>query len=323
MPHSQPKRDLTPEQFAAVLGDMRPTSVVPVDAGSYNTLHIVTLTDGTRVVVKVPPDPALPCLRYERGILRGEADFYRHAAAVGVPVPDVVRADLDHGTLPGGYLVMSEIPGVSWDRAEVTTEERPALRRELAAHVAALHTVTGPAYGYPGEGSGPLAASWREAFTAMIAAILADAADHAAPLPLPLDEIRAAFDGNASLLDAVTRPALVHFDLWDGNILVHDGGIAGLIDGERMFWGDPLADFASLALFGDIEDDADFLAGYAEAGGAVRIGPGERRRLALYRAYLYLLILVESVPRGYPEADAEGMREFMNPHLVKALDAFR
>ncbi|HEY1174957.1 MAG TPA: aminoglycoside phosphotransferase family protein, partial [Phytomonospora sp.] len=309
--------------FAAVLGDLRPASVVPVEAGSYNTLHVVTLTDGRRVVVKVPPDPASPCLRYERGILRGEADFYRHAASVGVPVPAVVRVDLDHGTLPGGYLVMSEIPGVSWDRADLTAEERPALRRELAAHVAALHTVTGTAYGYPGEGPGPLAASWREAFTAMVAAILTDAVDHAAPLPLPVAGIRAVFDANAHLLDAVARPALVHFDLWDGNILVHDGRISGLIDGERMFWGDPLADFASLALFGDIEDDAAFLAGYADAGGTAGFGPDERRRVALYRAYLYLLMLVESVPRGYPEADAVGMREFLDPHLLKAVDALR
>ena len=29
--------------------------------------------------------------------------------------------------------------------------------------------------------------------------------------------------------------------------------IGGLIDAERAFWGDPLAEFVSLALFGDID----------------------------------------------------------------------
>lgn len=323
MPLSQPKRDLTPAHLATLLDGLSPTAVTPVDAGTYNTLHTATLADGRRVVVKIPPDPSAPCLRYERGILRGEVDFYRHAATVGVPVPEVIRVDLDGTALPGGYLVMSEIPGVSWDRAELPGADRARLRRELGGHVAALHTVTGPAFGYPGEGPGPLAATWREAFAAMAAAILADAAEHAAPLPLPPAEIGAAFTEHAGLLDAVERPALVHFDLWDGNVLVHDGRVSGLIDGERMFWGDPLADFASLALFCDIEADEDFLAGYAEAGGTVHFGPNERARLALYRAYLYLLMLVESIPRGYPEEDAEGMREFVGPHLLKALAGLR
>ena len=64
----------------------------------------------------------------------------------------------------------------------------------------------------------------------------------------------------APALDEVTVPALVHFDLWPGNILVDrpaDGParIGGLIDGERMFWGDPLADLVSLALLDDIRRD--------------------------------------------------------------------
>jgi len=38
------------------------------------------------------------------------------------------------------------------------------------------------------------------------------------------------------LLDVVRTPRLIHFDLWDGNILVEAGQITGLIDGERAFW---------------------------------------------------------------------------------------
>ncbi|MEV0649524.1 aminoglycoside phosphotransferase family protein [Phytomonospora sp. NPDC050363] len=315
MPLAQPKRTLTPAQLGALLDGLAPVEVVPLEAGTYNTLHTATLAGGSRVVLKVPPDPAAPCLRYERGILRGEADFYVHAASVGVPVPAVIRAALDGGPVEGGYLVMSEIPGVSWDRAELGETDRRRLRRDLGRLVAALHTVTGPAFGYPGEGPGPLTGTWRDAFTAMIAAILTDAADHAAPLPVPLGEIGEAFAASAPLLDEVDRPALVHFDLWDGNILVDGGEISGLIDGERMFWGDPLADFASLALFADIEADADFLHGY---GGPVFTAEA-RRRLAMYRAYLYLLMLVESVPRGYPPEGAQGMRDFVGPHLLKAL----
>src|SRR4051794_19732638 len=84
--------------------------------------------------------------------------------------------------------------------------------------------------------------------------------------------VRAAYGALAE----VTVPRPVHFDLrrgnmWRGNILLDrsagDVRIGGLIDGERMFWGDPLADSVSLALLGDIGRDEAFLEGYREAGG--------------------------------------------------------
>ncbi|MFK4263794.1 hypothetical protein [Streptomyces milbemycinicus] len=65
-----------------------------------------------------------------------------------------------------------------------------------------------------------------------------------------------------------------------------------------MFWGDPVADFVSLALLGNVEDDADFLSGYAAVAGPPRFDGSVRLRLALYRASLYLIMLVEAVPRG-------------------------
>jgi hypothetical protein len=93
----------------------------------------------------------------------------------------------------------------------------------------------------------------------------------------------------------------VHFDLWDGNILVDSGSagrrIGALIDAERAFWGDPLAEFVSLALFADIENDTAFLHGYRAGGGTVTFDRAARQRLSLYQAYLYLIMWVEAVPR--------------------------
>ena len=75
--------------------------------------------------------------------------------------------------------------------------------------------------------------------------------------------------------------------------------IGALIDAERAFWGDPLAEFVSLALYGDIERDTAFLAGYRGAGGAVTFDIAARQRLSLYRTYLNLIMWVEAVPRGF------------------------
>lgn len=47
----------------------------------------------------------------------------------------------------------------------------------------------------------------------MTEAVLADAETYRARLPYPVGDIRTALAGAAPVLDEVTRPALVHFDL--------------------------------------------------------------------------------------------------------------
>jgi aminoglycoside phosphotransferase (APT) family kinase protein len=263
--------------------------------GTFNDVHLVQLADGTRLVVKLPPGPAIRLLRYEYGLAGTEALYYRLASRCeGVAVPAVLAVD-DNG------LVMTHCPGTSLRELErkPSGAEREELRAEIGRQVASLHTITGTGFGYPSNALGPLRQTWREAFLAMVDAVLADAVTYRVALPGPVTEIQALFAAQGAVLDEVTAPVLVHFDLWDGNILVHEGRVGALIDAERAFWGDPLAEFISLALFGDIEQDAAFLRGYRAAGGTVTFNGAARRRLSLYRAYLYLIMWVEAIPRQF------------------------
>jgi aminoglycoside phosphotransferase (APT) family kinase protein len=285
----------------------------PVDGATFNTVHRIRLRDGKGLIVKLAPAPAAPAMSYERDLLRTEALFYRAAEAVA-PVPRVAHTDFTRQAAGGDVLVMTELPGAPWP-GRLPGPERAELRAGLGRIVAAVHRITGPAFGYP---QGKLQASWPAAFTAMLDAVLADAERFAAVLPCPPGRIRSALAAGLPALDDVRRPALVHFDLWPGNVLIGGRRVTGLVDAERAFWGDPLADLVSLALFGDIERDQDFLRGYREAGGTVAFDEPTRRRLALYRCYLYLIMLVETVPRG---GGRPATAKLAAAHLDRALSA--
>ncbi|MGP4045789.1 phosphotransferase family protein [Streptomyces sp. 2A115] len=313
----------------------------PLDGGTYNTVEELVLSDGSRYVLKIPPPPNAAGLAHERELLVSEAEFYRAAATVDVPAPRVVAVCHDASASTGRHLLMTACPGDMWDTFQ--DDEEVLLRRELGRHVARLHRVTGPGFGYPSGALGPLAADWRTAFTVMYEAVLDDARRYEAWLPRPVDEVTRTAKSAYDALDEVAVPRLVHFDLWRGNILVErtqsgrpggggepgvDGlpsanglpSIGGLIDGERMFWGDPLADFVSLALLGDIKQDQDFLTGYQEVGGLAEFTPSARLRLALYRSYLYLIMLTETVPRAAGAEQLAWVRERVAPELTAALD---
>ncbi len=218
---------------------------------------------------------------------------------------------------------MSECAGRPWHllRPPPGRREHDELRAEVGRQVAIVHTITGSGFGYP---SAPLRSSWRAAFLEMADAVLADAGQFAVPLPRPAAQIRELLAAQAPVLDQVQTPVLVHFDLWDGNILVDMGQgaprIGGLIDAERAFWGDPLAEFVSLALFADIEQDPAVLRGYRQAGGTVSFDAAARLRLSLYRAYLYLIMWVEAAPRKSDAARLDRLRHLVLSPLARTLD---
>ncbi|MFB7560115.1 phosphotransferase family protein [Streptomyces brevispora] len=321
--------------LSAVLGSVRvPPKLIssydPLTGGTYNAVTRVGLTDGREWVVKIPPPVAAGAqLGYERDLLVNEVAFCSAAAGLAdrTAVPRVVHSGLDAAAPEGAYVIMTACPGQPWHELtdSMADGEEQRLREDLGRAVGRLHTVPGPGgFGYPSAALGPLASTWRRAFTTMTDAVLDDALTYAARLPRAVPDIRGLLGAASYVLADVTRPALVHFDLWQGNILVagEPGArrIGGIIDGERMFWGDPAADFVSLALFGDIEEDKDFLAGYASAtGGPVEFGDSLRLRLALYRSYLYLIMLVETVPRGTTGEDLEWTWNEVAPRLEAAL----
>ncbi|MEU4688221.1 aminoglycoside phosphotransferase family protein [Actinoplanes sp. NPDC023714] len=261
--------------------------------GGFATVWRVTLDSGDQVVVKVGPPPQARLLGYEKNVLAAEAEYFRlvRERVPGVPVP-LVLATSEAGAEPA-WLITTLLPG----RA-LTEGDSPQARRQLGAALARVHTVTGPHFGYTGDR--PSGDSWPAVFAAMLDQLRADAAHWNVPLP-PLDGLVARYH---DALAEVTRPALLHWDLWDGNVLVApDGSLSGVVDGERYLYGDPLLDLVSPALFRRIEEEPGhpFLAGYA------RTEPWDRPalvRMALYRIHLYTLMLTEGPSRGIP-ADGE------------------
>ena len=276
--------------------------------GTYNTGVQARLQDGRVVVVKISPPSTAPGLAYEAGLLPTEADYFRRTLPLGVPVPEVLAAG--SGIFPGRqHLVMSKLPGQSWSETLRTPSdaERSVLRCQLGRAVALAHQAPCEGFGYTFEREQFRGGTWPDAFGRMMGALLDDAARFGTDLPRPPEEIRGLVVAQRPALAEVEQPVLVHFDLWDGNILVSDDGagpvISGIIDSERALHGDPVFEFPSLSVFSnEVMDprfvvDEDFLSGYCEVSGPLALTDALRARLALYRTYLYLVMLIEVTPR--------------------------
>jgi aminoglycoside phosphotransferase (APT) family kinase protein len=284
--------------------------------GFFNAAHALALADGRELVVKVAPEPGHKLQRCDADLMATEIEFYERALAAGIPMPALRHADAS-----GGVMIMDRLNGLPLPQAKdrMNQTELLVLRRQIGELGALLNTIEGERFGYPRSDRRTQSESWAEAFLAMIDDVLADNADFAIELPRPAAEIRAAVAAHRPLLDAVTRPALVHFDLWDGNIFVHQGDsgweVEGLIDGERAFYGDALAELVWLTGFIPPEERAAVLDGYLGR----ELTDDEQRRLCLYRIYVWLILTCEGTARGYPPKEIAERHAWSSEMLDKDL----
>ena len=226
-----------------------------LDGGEIGSVHRVDLMDGRRVVAKTAGTD-----------LRTEATMLRHLAEHGLAVPEVYHATEE-------LLVLEFVAGES----EIT----PAVERDLADRLAALHAESAPTFGFPVDTltgkldlSNPRTDDWPTFFGEHR---LGDMAEQAVEEGL-LSEADAGRIGDLradlpTLLDHDPEPSLIHGDVWRENLVTDGEQVRAFLD-PACYYADPEVELAYVAWTGVGGDE--FFARYRERAG-IPAGADERR----------------------------------------------
>ncbi len=198
-----------------------------------------------------------------------EAAMLRAIAAAGVPAPAV---EAEHGDV----LLVEHVDN---DRAF-----SPATWRSIGGALRRLHGRTGEEYGWPDDyriGSVALdnrpAADWPSFWVGQRLVATARLLDR--PWRERVERLSQLVP---PLLPSRPPPALLHGDLWSGNILVSEGALAALID-PACYYGHGEVDLAMLTLFD--QPDPAFWEAYGEPE------PGWQQRRPIYQLFPALVHL--------------------------------
>ena len=281
--------------------------------GGYNAVYALTLSDGRRVAMKVAPPPEVKVMRYEHDLMRVEADAMRLAAGWGAPVPEVLHHDATCTRVPSELVLMAWRDGklLKEARPTLSADEQSVVDGQVAGWLHTFHEHTRPTFGLFAAGAAQFD-RWSDAFIDLYDMVIADGEELGITLPLAYDDLRAIPRRYADVLDLVTTPCFVHWDLWDQNVFVDPQSlrVTGLIDFERALWADPLME-VNFAIKGD--DPA-----YVEAYGPIFTDEAGRTRRKLYDLYLSTIMTVESTYRQYTDPGNESMgRMWLDATLPK------
>jgi fructosamine-3-kinase len=267
------------------LADLRPYA-----SGNNTALYIADFKGGARMVAKVAA--------HVEARLALEAWMLRYLAAhTQLPVPEVLHSADDvlliqyipHGAALGG-----------------------AAQEDAARHLARLHAIRGPAYGFERatqigaleQPNSPLP-DWRAFFRDRRLMPMAWLAHQEGRID---GATLAAIEKLAGRLDLYISdpgpPSLVHGDVWAGNVLAAGGRVAAFID-PAIYHADAEIELAFAMLFGSF--DGRFFHAYSELN-PIRPGFFEVRR-HLYNLYP-LLVHVRMFGAPYAEAVAETLKRF-------------
>lgn len=242
-------------QGAALLGGAL-RHAVPLGGGSLSRLLRIVLEDGREAIVKSSAAP------------QTEAHMLAAIAAAGIPAPKVygITAEL---------LVLQVLA----DEGGVGT-----VWPELGEVLQRLHRNRGTRYGWSEDYAfGPVAIAnpWTNDWPHFWAEYRLR--NHLRYVGTGLARRLERLCGDLpNRLPASPPPALLHGDLWGGNVLVGRGRISGLID-PACYYGHGEVDIAMLMMFD--KPDASFFSAY----GALQ--PGHKERLDIYRLWPALVHL--------------------------------
>jgi aminoglycoside phosphotransferase (APT) family kinase protein len=281
--------------------------------GWFNAAYVMTLSDGRRCVLKVAPPPDIAVLTYERDIMTTEVaalDLVRERTTV--PAPRVLWFDTSCRRLPSPLFVMEHCAGelLSALRPTLDVAQQQVVDAQLARFLRQMNSITNPTFGLQAP-SAPQFTKWSDAFTRMMNDALADGQAASVDLPVAEETLRAVVREHVDVLDEVTVPCFVHWDLWDPNIFVDPDTleVVGVIDFERALWADPLMEGQFFSKIGD----AAFLDAY---GISMLSTPSALRRRLLYDLYLFVIMVVEVAYRHYPTDDID---RYGRQHLALTL----
>lgn len=295
--------------------ELRVKEIMEMDMGFFNNTYRITFHDASKAILRVAPHHSELLYSHESHLMRGEYTINPFFSVISEYIPRTLFADFSGKLISRDYVFQSFIDGVIWGTVQdaMQVEENECIWKQLGAITKRINSVThnyfGTAYPFPGF------KTWSQYFIDLLEKRLHDMYRFGL-----FDSELLAFKDLVNeckpWLDEVSVANMCHGDLWPNNILIRktERGlkIVGILDIERAYWGDPLAEW-TFSTF-------DYPPAFWKAYGKPKKGFGQEIRMLIYKGNSLAISILESVRFKYEPPYAE--LNMVNINLRHLIDSY-
>lgn len=280
-------------------------SIDELSGGTFNTTYRITFADQAKYILRVAPLHTRDTAWEDSDLMRSEHAMQPFFAPVASLMPKTLLVDFTHQLLDRDYMFQSFIEGERWDDIwdELSTEENRGLWSQFGTIMKQIHGVRGEMFGLPRPGF--QFGTWSETVLDRMERTL-EAATRLQLDTTDLARILEIIKARPQYLDEIQTPRLLHGDLWLFNILVRreeqGSSIVGVLDADRAWWGDPMADWTMFILAHADADEGH--SHFWQAYGSLEASPSARFRKTVYDGMHAATALVWSV-RNHDEGTVQ------------------
>jgi aminoglycoside phosphotransferase (APT) family kinase protein len=252
----QGEKSLTADQIMGICrrgfgSDIQIESIQELEGGTFNTTYLVIFADHLKGILRVSPPGTAQILWDEVFLMRREHAIQPYFAPVAALMPKTLLVDFTHQLMDRDYIFQTFIEGERWDDVmdDLTPAENDILWDQFGNLLKQIHNVHGETFGLPL--TGYQFPRWSQAVIDRLERTLRAAQEDQLEVP-HLQAILEIVRAHPQPLDEIRVPRLLHGDLWSFNILIgrreNVPAIVGILDADRAWWGDPMADWTMFIL---------------------------------------------------------------------------
>ena len=250
-------------------------------SGGFCSAVYLVETAEEKMVLKLASGTGVKVMRNEVKYIPTEAEMLKlFQERLDIPMPKLLFYDDSGEICDVPYFFMSYLDGVPLcDDQTITDAQRADVKKEMGVITRKICSLKADIFGIPNIPESYCKKN-SDFINLLFDWLLCDAEEKGIAIPgITSADLKKLIRKYGKELDEVTGPVYVHTDTWDGNLLIKNGKLTGLIDYAAVLWADPLLshDFHD---FGDVPNPY-FLQGY----GKIEFTQNEKIRIQIYREY--------------------------------------
>ncbi len=279
--------------------DSSNVKITKLSGGLKNAVYL--LEDGeNKIVLKIAPVDETKMISADRGIFWWEAKMLEKMENMKFPAPRLLAFDDTCSICNSPYIFMSYIDGKNFlgekEKGLLSSEEISNIEFELGILSKKITSIKGDKFFFPSQPNKLFKDNY-EFVLNMFSLLIDDARKCGVDLSEEVcSRIMCLIHAKKESLNNVNAISLTHTDIWDGNVLVKDGKVVGIVDFSDLYFGDEILTFYFHTIDGVTSEY--FLKGYNK-----ELNHDEKIRIEIYRMYVILKMIVDCKLKDYGRFD--------------------